>query len=351
MLEKLTPYKAGPTLAEIAARYRLNHLARLAANEWPQGPFPEVVAALKTALDDLNRYPDGRCSGLRRLIAERLTVPEECLVFGNGSCEVLMLLGHAFLGPDRGVVFPHPSFVMYRAIAVAQGAPYTAVALPGLDYDVKAMLEAIDSQTSLVIICNPNNPTGSYLEPPQVRAFLERVPDDVVVVLDEAYREFVDPQPAEDSARWISKHRNLVVVRTFSKIYGLAGLRVGYAIADPQIVEALDKLRQPFNVDSLAQLAALESLRHPERLRERQRHVARERARVAAALADMGIGYHPSQANFLLVDVTGLAVPPALVPQALLARGVLTRSGQAMGCPGYVRVTIGEVEDNDLFLS
>lgn len=351
VLERLTPYRSGPPAESIRSRYQLQRLAQLSANESPYGPFPEVIEAVRAALEGLNRYPDGGCRELRRLLAERLRVEEQCLVFGNGSCELLMLLGEAFLSPERHTVFPSPSFVMYRLIALARGAAFSPVPLSALDYDLEAMLAAVRADTSLLTICNPNNPTGSYLAPKELRAFVSRVPAQVVVVLDEAYGEFVTSSDSEDSTTWLAEYPNVVILRTFSKIYGLAGLRVGYGIANPQVVQALDKLRQPFNVDSLAQVAAAVSLRHPERVEERRRLVAGERERMAQALEAMGVACHPSQGNFLLVDVTGLGVPGTEVAQALLERGVMTRSGYAMECPGWIRVTIGEVEENDLFMS
>ncbi|MCX8032817.1 MAG: histidinol-phosphate transaminase [Thermoleophilia bacterium] len=351
VLEKLTPYRASPPLAEIKQHYGLERLYVMSANEVPWGPFPEVVEKLKQALDGLNRYPDGNCGELRAEIARQLGVAKELLVFGNGSCEILMLLGQAFLGPDSHVVFPEPSFVMYRSIALAREAPFTAVALPNFRYDLQAMLDAIEENTSMIVVCNPNNPTGTYIESRELCHFLEQVPSEVLVVLDEAYGEFVTSPLHEDSVLWLERFPNLVVLRTFSKIYGLAGLRVGYAFAAPEVVTALDKIRQPFNVDSLAQIAALESLRHPERVRERRQKVAAERERVSRRLHEMGIATIPSQANFLLVDVSNLSIPGPEVPQALLERGILTRSGYAMGCPGWIRVTIGEVEEGDAFLA
>ncbi len=351
VLDKLTPYRAGPPISDIRRRYHLDQVAMLSANEVPWGPFPEVVAAMRSALDGLNRYPDGACGALRTLVASQRGIAEDCLVFGNGSCELLMLLGQAFLGPQAHAVFPTPSFVMYRSIALSQGAPFTAVPLKDLDYDLEAMLAAIREDTSLLIICNPNNPTGSYLEPTVLRRFLCEVPADTVVVLDEAYGEFVTSEAREDSAAWLADYPNLVILHTFSKIYGLAGLRMGYGMADPQIVHALDKLRQPFNVDSLAQVAALASLRLPERVEERRQTIAAERTRLARRLGEMNIPCHPSEANFLFVSVTGLGVPGPEVAQALLERGVLTRSGYAMDCPGWIRVTIGDVVEGDLFLS
>ncbi len=351
VLDKLTPYHAGPPLADLRRRYQLDQVARLSANEVPWGPFPEVIDAMKAALDGLNRYPDGACGDLRGVLAERLGVPEGCLTFGNGSCELLMLLGQAFLSPQNHIVLPHPSFVMYRLIALANEAPFSAVPLKDLGNDLDAMLAAVQENTSLLVICNPNNPTGSYLEPAVLRGFIEKVPEDTVIVLDEAYGEFVTSPVHEESAAWLADHPNLVILRTFSKIYGLAGLRIGYGIADPQVVEALDKVRQPFNVDSLAQVAAVTSLTLPERLEERRQRIAAERTRLAKRLDEMGVSYRPSQANFLLVDVTQLGIPGPEVAQALLERGVLTRSGYAMECPGWIRVTIGDAEEGDLFLA
>jgi histidinol-phosphate aminotransferase len=201
-----------------------------------------------------------------------------------------------------------------------------------------------------VIVCNPNNPTGTYIEPEVLHAFLERVPADVVVALDEAYGEFVTSPLREETATWVKRFPNLVVLRTFSKIYGLAGLRVGYAIADSEVIGALDKVRQPFNVDSLAQVAASESLRNPERVAERRNTIAAERRRLTALLEEAGIKCHPGEANFLLVDVTDLGIPGPEVGQALLAKGILTRSGYAMNCPGWIRVTIGQAEEGNLFV-
>ncbi len=350
VLEKLTPYRAGPPLDDIRRRYHLDQVSRLSANESPWGPFPEVVEAMKGALDGLNRYPDGACTELRSLLAGRVGVPEDRLTFGNGSCELLMLLGEAFLGPDRHVVFPHPSFVMYRSIALARGASLTAVELPRLDYDLDAMLAAIQEDTTLLIICNPNNPTGSHVPELELHDFLRRVPSHVAVVLDEAYGEFVTPAKQVHSVAWLDEFPNLVILRTFSKIFGLAGLRVGYGIADPQVVQALDKVRQPFNVDSLAQLAAATSLRLPGRLAERRQMVAVERSRMEERLEELEVPHHPSEANFILVDVTALGIPGPEVAQALLESGVLTRSGYAMECPGWIRVTIGEAGENEMFL-
>ena len=350
VLEKLTPYKAGPSLDEIRERYHQEEIVQLAANEVPWGPFPEVVEVLKDAVTQLNRYPDGAGSRLKGLLADRLGVTEQNLCLGNGSCELLMLLGQAFLTPEYHAVFPHPSFVIYKMIALANGGDFTPVPLKNLVVDLEATAGAVRENTSLVIVCNPNNPTGGYVGSDRLRTFLEAIPKDVVVILDEAYVEFVTSSDREETAAWVRDYRNLVVLRTFSKIYGLAGLRVGYALADPEVIHALDKVRQPFNVDSLAQAAATESLLHPERVLERRGLISTEKSRMSASLKELGVDSYGGEANFLLVDVTGLGVPGPEVGEQLLARGILTRSGYAMDCPGWIRVTIGDRRQNDLFL-
>jgi len=349
-LEGLVAYKSAPPLDEIAAHYGLDRLVKLASNECAHGPFPEVVDAMSRELMGLNRYPDGGCDRLRAELSGRLAVPPEQLVFGNGSCELLMLLGQALLSRGEGMVYATPSFVMYHTIGVLRQARISAVPLQDHTHDLEAMAAAINADTRMVIVCNPNNPTGTLVPGDAIRAFLRAVPADVVVVLDEAYVEFVTSPTYQDPVPWLREHENLMVLRTFSKIYGLAGLRVGYGIANRALIEALDKVRQPFNVTTLAQVAATESLRHADRLRTRRDETARERLRVEAALRRLGIGFIPSHANFLLLDVEGLPVPAKEVPQALLERGVMTRSGYAMGCPGRLRVTIGTEGENDLFL-
>jgi len=349
-LAQLTAYRSAPPLEEIRRHYGLERLIKLASNECPYPPFPEVVAALGRAIECLNRYPDGGATDLRGSLAAHLGIDPGRLVFGNGSCELLMLLAQAFVMPEDHMVFPEPSFVVYRSLALTRQARFDAVPLGTHRYDLEAMAAAVTPQTRLVVVCNPNNPTGTYAPMSAVRTFLEEMPLETVVVLDEAYVEYVTDPSHEDSLPWLDDFPNLVVLRTFSKIYGLAGLRVGYAVANHPVIEALDKLRQPFNLNALAQVAAEEALGHPGRVAERRDEVARERRRLVQALDELGIEHLPSQANFLLLRVEGLAVPGEEVPQALLERGVMTRSGYAMGCPGWLRLTVGTPAENDLFL-
>ena len=349
-LANLTAYHSGPPLEAIRERYGLDHLVKLASNECPEGPFPEVVQAIAEAVGGLNRYPDGGATDLRSAVAEHVGVTPDRLVFGNGSCELLMLLGEALLHKGTHVVFPDPSFVVYRNIAMSREASFGAVPLKAHRHDLEAMTQAITGDTRLLIVCNPNNPTGTYLPPPELLDFLQGVPSDVVVVLDEAYTEYVTDPRHVDSMGWLDEFPNLIILRTFSKIYGLAGLRVGYGITHRPLVEAIDKIRQPFNLNALAQVAATTALAHPEWVDARRAHVAAERTRIGAGLDSLGIEHVPSEANFLFLRVEGLPVPGKEVPQALLERGVMTRSGYAMGCPGWLRLTIGSTEENDLFL-
>jgi len=349
-LSELVPYKGGPGFSEIAEQYGLEQITKLSSNEIWEEPFPEVATAVANAIGNLNRYPDGDCTELRSALSSKLGVGRRNLVFGNGSCEVLMLLGEALLSPGKSVVFPDPSFVVYRMIGMARGAELRPVPLAGHTNDLAGMAKAIDETTSLVVLCNPNNPTGTYVDSNVIREFLDEVPEDIVVALDEAYIEFVVPSPVDDPATWVVEHPNLVVLRTFSKIYGLAGLRVGYGVASSTLVEALDKIRQPFNVNSLSQVAALAALGEEGRVAERRRQVEQERARLSESLTRMELEFVDSQANFLLVRVGGLSIPAKEVPQALIEQGLLTRSGFAFGYPGWVRVTIGSRRENDRFL-
>jgi histidinol-phosphate aminotransferase len=351
-LSKLTAYEAGTPMSQIMAELGLEHMVKLASNELPDGPFPEVVAAIMSNLASLNRYPDGGALELRSALASGTGLDLRQIVVGNGSCELLMLLGQALLGPGTHMVFPDPSFVVYRTIAVVRESEFDAVPLrEDGSHDLETMLEAVGPDTRLVIVCNPNNPTGNYLPPEEVHAFLQQVPEDTVVALDEAYVEFVTHPGREDAVSWLSRYPNLVVLRTFSKVYGLAGMRVGYGLGHPALIEALDKLRQPFNVNSLAQVAAAEAYRHPRRVAQRREMVARERARLAAGFDRIGLTHLPSESNFILLHIEGLPTPGEEVPRALLERGVMTRSGYFIGCPGWIRVTVGSDEENDLLLS
>lgn len=350
-LDDMVAYEPGLPLEVVMARYGLERVVKLASNEFPLPPFPEVKAAVAAALDDLNRYPDGHCTALREALAAHYGRPPEQVIVGNGSCELLMLLGDALLEPGDEVVFAEPSFVVYADICRRHRARAVTVPLVDFRHDLAAMAAAVTPRTKMVVVCNPNNPTGTYVPAADVAALAEAVPDDVLVVVDEAYNEFVTREDRDGCLALQERRENVVVLRTFSKIYGLCGLRVGYGLCSAAVHDAVEKLRQPFNVNRLAQVAATEALRHQDEVARRRELNARVRARMVAALSERGLATVPSEANFMLVQSTGLRVPAESVFEELLRRGVIVRDGAALGCPGWIRVSVGTDEETDVFLA
>lgn len=345
-------YEPGLTTAEVLARYGLEAAVKLASNESPFPPLPGVEEVVRDGVRSLNRYPDGAGRALRGALADLHGVDMGQVVLGNGSCEIILLAGEALLDPGTTVIHPDPSFALYPHLAAATGAEAVPVPLDDRGRnDLDHMAAMVDERTRLVVICTPNNPTGAYVGADAVERFLDIVPEDVAVLVDEAYNDFVT---APDRGRVMSmaRHRpNLLVLRTFSKAFGLCGLRVGYGVGSPDWIAALDRVRQPFNTSALAQAAARESLRHLSELDRRVRELVAERGRVAAALREMGVPFTDSQANFILVTPDGDGgrdAPP--LHERLLRRGVIVRDGAALGCPGSLRVSIGTPGENDAFL-
>lgn len=350
-IEGIVPYSPGTPIEVVMRQYGLETVVKLASNEFPLPPFAEVKAAVACAFDEVNRYPDGDALDLREALAEHYGRPLEEVAIGNGSCELLMLLGDALADRGDEVIFADPSFIMYADICKRRGAKAVAVPLlPDFSHDLDAMLAAIGPRTKIVILCSPNNPTGNYLPAAAVAAFVEQVPDDVLVVLDEAYNEFVMAADCQDTLKVQAERPNLCVLRTFSKIYGLAGLRVGYGLCSSQLKGALDKVRQPFNVNRLAQVAALEALKHQDRVFERRRQNADLREYLCHALADMGRPTVPTEANFMLASIEGLCQPQDQICTELMSLGAIVRDGNGLGCPGWARITVGTAEEIDFFL-
>ncbi len=349
-LDDMVAYEPGQPLELVMRRFGLSEVVKLASNEFPVPPFDEVRAAIVAAIDDLNRYPDGHCTDLRAALASRYERDGEEIAIGNGSCELLMLLGDALLEEGDEFVFADPSFVVYEDMCRRHGAK--AIKVPTVDFahDLGAMARAVTPRTKMLVVCNPNNPTGTYVPGADIAELVERVPDDVLVVIDEAYNEFVGAADAQDSLALQAAHANVVVLRTFSKIYGLCGLRVGYGLCAPELKRALDKLRQPFNVNRLAQAAGIEALKHQDQVKARAAENATVRAYMVTSLAARGRATVPSEANFMLVDVRGLSVPPEEVFEALLSRGAIVRDGHSLGCPGWARVSVGTRAETDFFL-
>ena len=349
-LAAIPTYEPGLTTAEVLARYGLDAAVKLASNESPFAPLPEVVAVVQEGLAGLNRYPDAHARRLRAALADRHGVEIDQVVIGNGSCELILLAGQALLDPGTTIVHAEPSFAIYPHLAAAAGAQ--AIAVPLAEdggHDLDAMAAMVDEHTRLVVVCNPNNPTGVYRDADAIERFVRLLPDDLAILVDEAYFDFVD---AADAGRVMSLARgrdNMFVTRTFSKAYGLCGLRVGYGVGGRGWVEAIGKVRQPFNVNALAQAAALESLRHPSPLAKRVAQTVAERGRIEAALHAMGVAYLPSRTNFILVDAAPLDA--GTLYESLLRRGVIVRDGAALGVSGRLRVTVGAPAENDAFLT
>ena len=342
-LHSLEPYPPGKPIDELEREYGVSDSIKLASNENPLGPSPRALAALQAALGDVHRYPDGSCYHLRRALARKLRVSPDSLVFGNGSNEIIELVVRTFLHAGEEAVMADQAFVIYRMLVQAQGGRAITVPLRNFTHDLEAMADAITPATRLVFLANPNNPTGTIVFREQWQEFLAAVPRDVVIVMDEAYFEYVEDPRYPDGLSDVGGDHLLIVLRTFSKIYGLAGLRIGYGVAHPAIIDLLNRLRAPFNVNTLAQVAALAALDDDAHV-ERTRQVNREgMAFLTAAFAELGLECVPSWANFILVRVGNAA---RLYDQ-LLRRGVIVRPVPVYGFPEHVRVTVGTAAENE----
>ncbi|MDO8736552.1 MAG: histidinol-phosphate transaminase [Thermoleophilia bacterium] len=349
-IKNLTPYVAGTPIEVVAREYGLDRVVKLASNESPLPPFPEVLDVITSKFDSLNRYPDAEARDLRAALAGRYTVEPDQVILGNGSCELLIWLSLIFLEPGAEAVFSDPTFLVYDEVTLARGATPVKVPLDGFTNDLNSMAAAVNDRTRIVFLTNPHNPTGTYLPATEIAAFAAGLPADCALVLDEAYNEYVEEPDAQGGLALFRANPNVILLRTFSKIYGLCGLRVGYGLCSPQVKEAIDKVRQPFNINTLAQAAALKALSLEDRLEERRALNREGRVQLYSGLGELGIGYIETQSNFMLVEIDQLSVPAANAPVELLRRGVIVRDGAALGCPGYMRVSIGTAGENDFLL-
>jgi histidinol-phosphate aminotransferase len=346
VVRTLKSYTPGGRIEDAKRALKRSTVIKLASNENALGPSPKAVAALKSAAKSLNRYPDAACRELRVRLAKRLRVDPEMLIVGNGSDELIVLALRAFVDPGDEVVVAQPTFLIYELQAAACGAAVTVVPLKQYRYDLSAMLQAVTPHTRLVFIANPDNPTGTYVTARELEAFLSRIPPEVIVFIDEAYYEFADARDYPQTVHMTSQ-RSLIVSRTFSKAYGLAGLRVGYGIARPEILAALNVVREPFNVNSLAQAAAVAALDDASFLVKTQRMVREGRAYLTGELDHLKVRHIPSLANFVLLEL-GPNAPE--VADALLKQGVMVREMSAWKLPHCIRVTIGTKEENRKFI-
>lgn len=341
-LRDLSVYQPGKPIEETARELGVDpaDITKLASNENPLGPSPKALAAMRDGLESAQLYPDGGCFYLRAALAPKLNIAPENLVLGSGSNEIIEFLGHAFLDRGDDVIASEHAFIAYKLIASLFGSRTIEAASPDYCHDLDAILNAITPKTRLIFVANPNNPTGTLVSQTKIDNFISRVPENIVTIFDEAYFEFLTDPP--DTLRYVREGRNVVVLRTFSKIHGLAGLRVGYGIAPRELIAVLQKTRQPFNVGSLAQIGALAALGDEAHQRETKRITDEGREYFHEQFAAMGVRFVPSVANFVMVNVGN----GATVFQKLLTKRIIVRPLRGYNLPEWIRISVGTMEQN-----
>ncbi|MCI4354463.1 MAG: histidinol-phosphate transaminase [Thermoplasmata archaeon] len=347
-LQGLERYEPGLSIEQVQPRSGITRVVKLASNENPSGPSPRALSALAEGLPKLHRYPDGPATALRSALASSLGVDAAQVVVGNGSTDLIDLLARAFLGPENNAVISEQAFARFGQVVQARNGRPKLVPMRGFTHDLQAMAAAVDPETRLVYVANPNNPTGTWNRRREVEALVSALPPAVLLVLDEAYFEYADDPDYPDGVDYVRGGAPVVVLRTFSKVYGLAGLRIGYGVAEPRVIESLDMVREPFNSNSLAQVAALAALADREHVERTLALNCTEKARLIAELSRRGLEPLPSLANFLCMDLGREAAP---VFRSLLDRGVIVRPLNAYHLPRALRVSVGTAEENDIFLA
>lgn len=339
----LTPYQPGKSIDAVRREYGLEKIVKLASNENPFGCSKKVIETIKEFSTSLAIYPDGYATDLRNAMADFLKVKPTQLIFGNGSDNLIQMISRALLKPGYNTVMSAHTFSQYNHNAIIEGAEIREV--PDIDgaHDLEGMLEAIDEKTNIVWVCSPNNPTGKYISGDDLISFLDRVPKETLVVLDEAYKEYVVAEDYFDALELVEKYENLITLRTFSKIYGLASLRVGYGISNEKVIRALEPVREPFNVNALAQKAVIAAISDQEFIEECRQKNREGLEQYYQFCREHNLSYYPSQGNFVLIN---FRVDADEVFQYLLERGYIVRSGKALGFPTSIRVTVGSREEN-----
>jgi histidinol-phosphate aminotransferase len=347
-IRAIAPYQPGKPTSELAREMGIDEkrIVKLASNENPRGIGPRTRAAIEAALDDLARYPDGNGFELKDALSRRYGVGMDSIVLGNGSNDVLELVAMAFLGAGSSAVYSQHSFAVYPLATQARGARGINVPAKNYGHDLPAMAKAVANDTRVVFIANPNNPTGTFVPYDEIAAFLKAAPN-CIVVLDEAYNEYLPPELRADTAKWVKRHPNLIVTRTFSKAYGLAGLRVGYAMANPSVADLMNRVRQPFNVNSIALTAAAAALDDMEFVARSYAENRSGMKRIEEGARELGLEFIPSYGNFITIRV-GRA---AEIFKRLLKRAVIVRPVAGYELPEHLRVSIGTPEENERFLT
>lgn len=353
-VQQLKPYLPGKPVEELERELGISGSIKLASNENPLGPSAKAIAAIEQHASSINYYPDGGGYKLTAALAERYGVVSECITLGNGSNDILELTARAFLTPDHSAVFSEYSFAVYPIVVQAAGAraniaqayPESHAAMP-LGHDPEALLACIDNSTRVMFIANPNNPTGTWLELDALKNMIERVPEHVIVVLDLAYNEYMEKNLQPEINAWLNSYPNLIITCTFSKIYALAGLRIGYSFSSPEIADILNRVRQPFNTNLLAQAAALASLDDQIHVNQSVSLNNAGKKYLQQSLQDMGLEYLPTMGNFIAINLKREGMP---VYESLLKKGVIVRPVANYNMPEYLRVTIGTAEQNQRFV-
>jgi len=346
-ISAIKPYAPGKPIEELEREYGIKNSIKLASNENPMGPSPMAVKAIQNAIEKLNRYPDGGGYTLIRKISEKIRVQPDTVVLGNGSDEIIGMIVRAFLRPGDEAIVPYPTFLMYDILIRCAGAIPISVPLTALSIDFNEIQKKFTPRVRLVLLCNPNNPTGSVFHKDDFERFMKEVPEGVVVVLDEAYMEFVRDPDVVSGIRYMDSDIPLIVLRTFSKAYGLAGIRIGYGVMPPEIAGLLNRVRQPFNTNLLAQAGAVAALDDEPFLKKTIRLVHDGIDFLYDALTQIGVSYYKTQANFLLIDVQKNA---DAVFEEMLRQGVIVRSMTSYGYPTCIRVNVGLASENQRFI-
>lgn len=344
----LPVYQPGKPLEEVQREFGLTEVTKLASNENPYGFSPIAQEAIVKAVTNTNIYPDGGSIELTAALAKHLAVAPEQIIFGNGSDEIILMIARAFLTPEDETIMATHTFPQYKHNAKIEGATCIEVPLKDGVHDLEAMLDHVNERTKIIWICNPNNPTGTINSDEEIRSFIARLPRHVLVVMDEAYYEYNTSKHRAETIPLLEEYDNLVILRTFSKIYGLASLRIGYGIGNPQIIHYINQVREPFNTNSFAQVAAIAALQDQAFITQCRNDNRQGMTFLEEKFTQLGFSYYPSYGNFIMVDIGRPAQP---VFEALLRKGVIVRSGAALNFPTSLRVTVGSQQQNETFIT
>jgi len=347
-VKEMNRYQAGKSIEEVKEEYELEKVVKLASNENSLGPAIQVIDTIQSEAKNVNLYPDSESRELKTALAEKYDLDQQRIFLGNGSDEILDLLMTLILNPGDEVIQGDPAFIKYELAVKSRGGSSVKVSLDqNHRHDLEAMEAKITDKTKAVLICNPNNPTGTMLPPAEIKSFLERVSDEIMVIVDQAYQEYITAAEAFDGVELLEEYPNLMLLRTFSKAYGLAGMRIGYALADPELIDYLNRIRGPFNINSLAQKAAVTALESESHLEICHNLNEKEKKFLYQKFEELGLEYIATEANFIMVD-TGM--PAVEVFEELQQRGVIIRPGNQFGMDSWIRVTVGTRADNEYFI-